>query len=57
MQYNTLFLLFLLFDSGESSGHPHLRAGIDSPGLPEAYDTLTAFLRAEIAAGFRRVQK
>ena len=25
--------------------------------LSETYDALTAFLRAEIAAGFRRVQK
>jgi hypothetical protein len=31
--------------------------GTDSLDLPEAYDALTAFLRAEIAAGFRRVQK
>ena len=48
-------LLWIIFPYIDGKGCR--TAGTDSPYLPEAYDALTAFLRVEIAAGFRRVQK
>ena len=48
MQYNTLFLLFLLFDSGESSGHPHLRAGMSTT-------TMSSMVTPSIAANMTRL--
>ena len=46
--YNTLFLLFLLFDSGESSGHPHLRAGMSTT-------TMSSMVTPSIAANMTRL--